>query len=41
MAWLQERGCHLLQGFGIARPQPKESLIIPREPVLLGEEVGF
>lgn len=41
MAWLQERGCHLLQGFGIARPQPKENLIISREPVLLGEEVGF
>lgn len=41
IAWLQERGCHLLQGFGIARPQPKESLLNPREPVLLGEEIGL
>jgi diguanylate cyclase (GGDEF)-like protein/PAS domain S-box-containing protein len=36
IAWLQERGCHLLQGFGIARPQSKEGLINWREPVLRG-----
>lgn len=27
MDWLTERGCHLLQGFGIARPQTKERLL--------------
>ncbi len=41
MAWLQERGCHLLQGFAIARPQPKEAFNNPREPVLIGDEIGF
>lgn len=39
MVWLQERGCHLLQGFGIALPQPKESIVNSRELVLIGEEI--
>ncbi|MDW8426398.1 MAG: EAL domain-containing protein [Meiothermus sp.] len=41
IAWLRARGCHLLQGFGIARPQPKESIINAMEPELLAEEIGL
>ncbi|MDX2006001.1 MAG: EAL domain-containing protein [Meiothermus sp.] len=29
--WLSQKGCHLLQGYAIARPQPKEKLRKPIE----------
>ncbi len=41
IAWLQAQGCHLLQGFGIARPKPKEGLLNLAEPILLGEKIGL
>ncbi|MDX2005833.1 MAG: EAL domain-containing protein [Meiothermus sp.] len=32
VAWLTERGCRLLQGFGIARPQEREQLLAVVRP---------